>query len=95
MMSEDSLRDKIYDAIVNGRNTFRVISIKKPVIEGGATFLVSFLLNLNGETHAALCADANKWKRTTTALLRRHAIMGFRECFSEFDADVAEADETE
>jgi hypothetical protein len=59
-VEEDLLRDKLYDAILASRNSIRVIHIKKPVIEGGETYLVSFLLNLDGEKHAALCADAQK-----------------------------------
>jgi hypothetical protein len=88
MSSEEDLRERIYDSIASGRNTLRVVKVTKaPVIEGGATFLCSFLVSLDGATHDALCAAATKRERSVTSLLRRLAILCFRDCLADDEAE--------
>lgn len=58
-------------------------------IEGGATYLCSYLLDLDGDTHLALCREAAAKERTTLALLRRYSIAAFKFFLADEDGDEA------
>ena len=82
MSKTDSLRDRIYDAIAEGRRTLRVGNAK-PAAEGSTTFFCSFLLTVDSKTYEALRALADTKERSVPRLLRRFVKYGFRDCFSE------------
>jgi hypothetical protein len=79
--------DSVCDALVAGRHTIRVGNAK-PESEGKKTFFVSFLVSLDDEAYAALCAVADKHERSAPRFLRRY----IKDCFRFYLAEEEESE---
>jgi hypothetical protein len=54
--------DAVWDSIALGRKSVRVVH-KRPEIETGETYLISFLLNLDKAVHDEIVAEATRQRR--------------------------------
>jgi hypothetical protein len=89
---EDTLSDTIFDAIADARHTLRV-SPTKTADGAGATYFVSFMLNIDSKTHEILRAVAVRKERSVPKLLRRYALECFKQCIADEETDEAELKE--
>jgi hypothetical protein len=78
----DDLIDACWDAVSAARNTIRV-KPTKPATESGETYFVSFMLNIDTETHQALIAEAERQRRLVQNVLRDYLRFAFKICFQD------------
>jgi hypothetical protein len=82
----NELVDDVWDAIAAARKSVRVVH-KRPEIETGETYLVSFLLNLEKPVHDELVAEANRNGREVDKVLGDYVRFGLKICFQDFTDD--------
>jgi hypothetical protein len=82
------LIDAIFDAIADGRNSIRVAYNKDAAPENGASFYVSFLVNVDADTHKLLGTVAKKKEYSVPSLMRRYVKACFQMCILADDEDV-------
>lgn len=78
----NDLVDAVWDGISAGRRSVRVVH-KRPEIEAGETYLVSFLLNLDKAAHDELVAEAARFGREAEMIIRDYVRFGFKVCFQD------------
>ena len=78
----DDLIDACWDAVSAARSTIRV-KPTKPGTESGETYFVSFMLNIDTETHQALIAEAERQRRLVQNVLRDYLRFAFKICFQD------------
>jgi hypothetical protein len=75
--------DAVWDSIALGRKSVRVVH-KRPEIETGETYLISFLLNLDKAVHDGIMAEATRQRRERVEMLIRDYVRyGLKVCFQD------------
>jgi hypothetical protein len=85
------LVDAVWDGISAGRRSVRVVH-KRPEIETGKTYLISFLLNLDKSVHDELVAEAERQRREKVEMLIRDYVRyGLKICFQDDEEEEQKA----
>lgn len=78
----NELVDAVWDGISAARKSVRVVH-RRPEIETGETYVVSFLLNLDKAVHDEFVAEAERQRRQVEMLIRDYVRFGFKVCFQD------------
>lgn len=86
----NDLIDATWDAMALGRKSVRVVR-KKPEVETGETYLISFLLNLDKQVHDELVAHAARHGREVENVIKDYIRFGLKVCFLDDDDEQQKA----
>jgi hypothetical protein len=86
-----NLKDTVWDAVADARNSIRIGNAKDNPEDGNKQFFVSFVMSIDPETYTALSALADKHARSTPRILKRWVKEAFKCCIAADEDELQES----